>query len=119
RVVPEVRLDGVRAPEVRLEEDRLPEVRPGEVRPAEVRPTEVRVAEVRADVGVLATPCVPGGHVPLEQCHVLGVRHRSISVPIRIFSGMRVVCKAGGRATTITGGGRSLLPGATTAGGRR
>src|SRR5262249_13531166 len=94
RVVPEVRLDEVRAPEVRLEEERLPEARPGEVRapevrppevrsaevrPAEVRPPEVHVAEVRADVGVLVTPRVPRLHAFLEQRDVLVVCHESTS----------------------------------------
>ena len=37
-------------------------------------------------------PRVPGVNALLEQCDVLVVRHRSIWVPIRIFSGMQVIC---------------------------
>jgi hypothetical protein len=62
--------------------------------------------------GVLITPCVPCLHALPEQCDMLVVRHRSIPVPIQIFSGKRVPCKAGGRRTTITGGrpSRRCLP---------
>src|SRR2546421_146916 len=91
-----------RTGEVRLAEVRPAEVRPAEVCPAKVRPNEapqpeVRPGEVRTNVAVLATPHVPRTHALVQQCDVLVVRHRSIPVPIRIFSGMPVVCKAGGR----------------------
>ena len=66
---------------------RLGEVRLGEVRPEEVRLPEVRPPEVRPDVGVLATPLVPGGHALLEQCDVLVVGHRTILVLIPILAG--------------------------------
>jgi hypothetical protein len=87
----EVRPHEVRLPEVRLVEVRLCEVLPAKVCDPEVRPAEP--AEVRVDVGVLVTPRVPGDRALLEQCDVLVVRHRSIPVPIRIFSGMQALCK--------------------------
>jgi len=40
-------------------------------------PRRARPAEVRADVGVLATPRVPGSHALLEHRDVLVVRHGS------------------------------------------
>src|SRR5262249_4413659 len=66
-----------------LAEVRVGEVRVGEVRVGEVRVGEVRVGEVRADVWVLITPRVPGGHALLEQCHMIVVRHGSTPEVLR------------------------------------
>src|SRR5262249_45394022 len=73
----EFRTAEVRLAEARALELRTGEVRLAEVRPAEVRPAEVRLFEVRTDIGVRATPCVPGGHALLEHCDVLVGRHGS------------------------------------------
>jgi hypothetical protein len=57
----------------------------------------LRFALVRsacARVGRRMTPLVPDRRALLEQCDVLVVRHRSILVPIPIFSGVQMRCKA-------------------------
>jgi hypothetical protein len=48
-----------------------------EVHGAEVPSVDLRPAEVRTDVGVRATPRVPGVHALLEQCDVIVVRDGS------------------------------------------
>jgi hypothetical protein len=64
--VPEARPAEVRVAEVGPAEVRSPEVRLAEDRPSEVLPAQVCLAEVWTDVGVLATPGIPGVH-PLHK----------------------------------------------------
>ena len=84
--------------EVSPVQTRIIQVRSREVHFGEPSLLEVRLLEIRADVGVLITPCIPSGHALLEYRDVLLVCHRTLPVPIRIFSGSRGLTRGAGRS---------------------